>query len=75
MVASVFFTLTVMEAGQGRRPAVIHGSLALWLADDDHQDTSQDRSLPKVVGQREERGRDLSLLSGEARGLLCYKVD
>nr|XP_058939173.1 sodium/potassium-transporting ATPase subunit beta-1-interacting protein 2 [Kogia breviceps] len=68
------FTLTVIEAGQGRRPAVIRGSPALWLADDDHQDTSQDRSLPKVVGQREERGSDLSLLSGEARGLLCYKV-
>ena len=64
-----------MEAGQGRRPAVIRGPLALWLADDDHQDTSQDRSLPKVVGQREERGRDLSLLSGEPQGLLCYKVD
>ena len=46
----------------------------MWLTEKDHQDASQDYSLPRKVGQREECGRELTLLSGEARELLYYEV-
>lgn len=44
----------------------------MWLTKD-HQDASQDYSLPRKVGQREECGRDLTLPSG-GTGTSVYKV-
>lgn len=52
----------------------MHQRFSGIVADKDHQDASQDYSLPRKVGQREECGRDLTLASGEARELLYYKV-
>lgn len=41
------------------------------VADEDHQDASQDYSLPRKVGQREECGRDLTLPSKREHGNFC----
>ena len=40
----------------------------MWMTDKNHQDASQDYSLPRKVGQREECGRLCSL---ERHGHLC----